>query len=332
MSFKYKNSILGGPFARFHVGHKRLIDKAFEKSEKVTIGVSTSNLLRNKFLSDRIEDYAVRENSVKEYLKKKHFLPRSLLIPLDDVYGSCLTEKNIQAIFVTRTTLSNAKLINAKRNKIGFPSLEIVVIPLLLGDGKKTITSERIRSGEINRDGNSYLEVFKNKKNLLLPENLREELRKPMGIVVKSKEEIKKNLIKSNLIISVGDIVSLLLMEAGFWPDISLVDFKTRREPIDKSQMSKLFSKKALLCENKPGTINKKALEVFHQALKKHLKSHEKQVMIVKGEEDLLALPAILLSPLSSIVVYGQYDLGTIIVEVTEEKKKQIEEIIKKFN
>ena len=53
--------------------------------------------------------------------------------------------------------------------------------------------------------------------------------------------------------------------------------------------------------------------------------------MIVKGEEDLLALPAILFAPLNSVVLYGQIDLGVVMVEVTEEKKKGVEEILKKF-
>ena len=51
----------------------------------------------------------------------------------------------------------------------------------------------------------------------------------------------------------------------------------------------------------------------------------------VKGEEDLLALPAILLAPLHSIMLYGQMDMGIVMVEVTEEKKKEVMEILKKF-
>jgi len=43
----------------------------------------------------------------------------------------------------------------------------------------------------------------------------------------------------------------------------------------------------------------------------------------VTGEEDLLALPAIVLAPLGSVVLYGQYDKGVVINEVTEELKKK---------
>ncbi|MBI4226331.1 DUF359 domain-containing protein [Candidatus Roizmanbacteria bacterium] len=57
----------------------------------------------------------------------------------------------------------------------------------------------------------------------------------------------------------------------------------------------------------------------------------EKQLIVVKGEEDILALPAILFAPLHSVVLYGQIDMGVVMVEVTEQKKKEIQKLIKKF-
>jgi uncharacterized protein (UPF0218 family) len=59
--------------------------------------------------------------------------------------------------------------------------------------------------------------------------------------------------------------------------------------------------------------------------------AHHKQTIVVAGEEDLLALPAILLAPLGAIVLYGQWDRGAILVKVNEEKKKEVLGIVEKF-
>lgn len=160
MIYKYKHAILGGTFDRFHLGHQSLIKTAFEQSEKVTIGITTAELIKAKHLSNKIEDYLTRENSIKKYLKEKQFLKRSSLIPLYDIYGNSLAEKDIQAIFVTIATFHKACLINIKRKEIAFKSLEIITISFLKGADGKIITSERIRKGEIDRNGQRILKEF----------------------------------------------------------------------------------------------------------------------------------------------------------------------------
>ena len=44
----------------------------------------------------------------------------------------------------------------------------------------------------------------------------------------------------------------------------------------------------------------------------------ESTIIVVDGEEDLLALPAIALAPLTSVILYGQPDEGLVIVKVDE--------------
>ena len=334
MDFKYRNAILGGTFDRFHTGHKRLINKAFEQSEKVIIGVTTNKLIKNKLLSNVVENYKTRENYVKKYLENRKLLKRSMIIPIHDIYANSLREKNIQALFATKATFKNAVLVNSKREEIGFPPLKIVTISLVEGNDGKIITSERIRLGEIDRSGRAYIKIFKNKKRLTLPEKLREELRKPVGYVVKNLSEIKK-LVGNNkipVIITVGDIVSMKFTEAFKHPDISIIDFKTRRKSLDRKRISRLLAVSGKSHVNLHGTISRSAVGIYYSALKKYLKTGKKQTIFIKGEEDLLAVPVILLAPLGSLVLYGQYGLGAVVVEITEQKKKQVWEILKKFD
>ena len=54
--------------------------------------------------------------------------------------------------------------------------------------------------------------------------------------------------------------------------------------------------------------------------------------IVIKGEEDLLVLPASLLAPLGAVVVYGQADFGIILVKVDESIKEKIYGLIKQFD
>ena len=139
MKFRYGLAILGGTFDRFHVGHKELINRTFEKSEKVIIGITTEKITKNKFLAESIESFSVRKDNLKKYLQENGFLERASFISLNDVFGNSLKRKNIEAIFVTSQTYKNAILINKKREEINLKPLKVNTVPLLKGEDGKVI-------------------------------------------------------------------------------------------------------------------------------------------------------------------------------------------------
>jgi uncharacterized protein (UPF0218 family) len=51
----------------------------------------------------------------------------------------------------------------------------------------------------------------------------------------------------------------------------------------------------------------------------------------VSGEEDLAALPAILLAPENVTIIYGLPDRGVVIVSSTEENKRKVKDILDKM-
>ena len=134
MKYKYKKSILGGTFDRFHKGHKRLIDTAFENSERVTIGIATTALFKHKNFTQAIEDYQTRKHNVETYLKSQNFLDRAEIIPISDIYGNSLTDSGIDAIFATAENLKNIEEINLERVKVGFNPLSIVIVEYVCGN------------------------------------------------------------------------------------------------------------------------------------------------------------------------------------------------------
>ena len=326
MRLNYTLGIAGGTFDHFHSGHARLLDEAFNQSEKVIIGVSLPQVYTHKVLANSIESFAAREDSVKQYLTQKNYIQRSKIVPLKDMYGNTLQEKTAEAIFITTENVPNVQCINAKRTEIGFPPLQVVQVPYVTGEDGSVITSARIRAGEIDRNGHAYFSVFKNKIQLTLPALLREHMRQPIGNVVKNISELQNVLENSRIIITAGDIISHSLRDAGQNPDIAIIDFKSRRHILSHEQQNNEAN-----ISNPAGTIRIEAVEAYRKILRKFLQTGKKQTLIIDGEEDLLALPAILLAPLESVVLYGQYDLGIIVNKVTEELKQKVEVLLKKF-
>lgn len=326
----YDHVVLGGTFDHFHKGHRIMINTAFRLGNRVTIGVATGKLLDKKLMKSSIESFNKRKFGVKRYIssdRKKN--NRYKIVSFSDIYAQTLTDKSYEAIIVSRATLGNANKINIKRKEKGFPEMRIVVVGNILDESGKLLSSERIRAGEVNKEGLVYENLFK--KNLHLPDNLREDLRKPLGKVFKKVHQVIKfiKLIRPLMTIAVGDIISMTLEKEGIRPDVKIIDNRSRRQeilnpnPPADGQTSNLI--------NKPGTINSDSSKAINLNIKKFISTKKKQTVIIKGEEDLLALPAILMAPLNGLVLYGHWQLGIIAVEVNELKKYKIVNIINKF-
>jgi len=350
--------VLGGTFDHFHLGHKAIIDCALRFGKKLSIGITRSNFYKNKFFSSTVENYETRENSVKEYLIKNHALERVKFIVIDNVYGPSIDDKTMDAIVATWQTFSNTQKINELRSIKNLRPLKIILTPIVKSQDGKTISSERIRAGEIDRNGHAYFEIFEEKEKLILPESLRETLRVPLGKTFKGREnELKKTvykvvklikLVKPIMVIAVGDIVTISLVKGGFSPNISIVDLKSRRKELISREQNFIGNKHVVQMnwlkevlpqnfahfgktENFAGTINTLAANQLRAKFREFFQTKKNQLIVIEGEEDLLALPAILLAPLGSLVLYGQWNLGVVAVEVTEEIKKKVEEILSNF-
>ena len=81
------------------------------------------------------------------------------------------------------------------------------------------------------------------------------------------------------------------------------------------------------MVKNPAATITKDLIDLIRESL--HGTTHVK--IVVEGEEDLATLPAILYAPLGSVVVYGQPNEGSVLVDVTPERKLHIEEFMKRM-
>ena len=144
----YRKVAVGGTFDKFHYGHRRLIDIAFEIGRHVVIGVTS-----NEFggVKGKIEPCNVRMSNLRSLLEKKH--QNHDIQELNDPFGTTIIDETIDAIVVSEETEPTAFKINKIRKENGMKPLDIVTIGMVLADDGIPISSTRIRKGEIDKMG-----------------------------------------------------------------------------------------------------------------------------------------------------------------------------------
>jgi GTP-dependent dephospho-CoA kinase len=162
----------------------------------------------------------------------------------------------------------------------------------------------------------------------LTPE-LKMKLKEPFGILLQGTPEetmgnLKELVKKENppKIISVGDIVSQNLHKHNIHPQLTIIDnisLRTQRMPIETAVQ------KTVYVDNPQGTITRESIFAIKEALESNQHTH----IVVKGEEDLLTLIAVLYAQEDSFVVYGQPHLGIVVVKVSHERKARVLEFLK---
>jgi uncharacterized protein (UPF0218 family) len=160
-----------------------------------------------------------------------------------------------------------------------------------------------------------------------LTQELRKNLKRPLGklirgsenITLKSIEKIIKEL-DPKLIISVGDIVSRNLVKISTQVNVKIIDNRAMRKDLEYFDFK---NKKTFHAYNPAGSIEIMAWQAIKEAIKS-----EDALVVIDGEEDLLALVAILESPNNSLVIYGQPKAGIVVIEVDEMKKREVKSIM----
>jgi len=165
---------------------------------------------------------------------------------------------------------------------------------------------------------------------LQLPDDLRDQLKNPLGNLVSDNDPNKENIIKKisteSIIITVGDRTTENMLQLGLKPQIQIIDGLEKRSecavPADDIINTKLS------CKNPPGEITEESMQVIQKAF-----SSEPPVRItVDGEEDLLVIPVCIHAPENSVVMYGQPNEGLVIVTITPEIRAKVQKILDAMN
>ena len=150
---KFKKVAVGGTFDELHRGHKALLDKAFETSEKVVIGLSSDEFVAKMGKPHITATYSERLKELKAYLEKSDLLKRAEIVALKDPCGLTISGKDLEGLVVSKETESTAEKINRIRKEKELPPLEIISISMVPADNYSPISTTRIRRGEIDRNG-----------------------------------------------------------------------------------------------------------------------------------------------------------------------------------
>jgi len=165
---------------------------------------------------------------------------------------------------------------------------------------------------------------------LQLPNDLRDQLKNPLGNLIKDNDIDKENIIKEispeSVLITVGDRTTENMLQLGLKPQIQIIDGLEKRNqrivPTDDAVNTNLS------CRNPPGEITEESIQVIQKAF-----SSEPPVRItVDGEEDLLVLPVCMSAPENSVVMYGQPNEGLVIVHITPEIRAKVQKILDVMN
>jgi uncharacterized protein (UPF0218 family) len=178
----------------------------------------------------------------------------------------------------------------------------------------------------------------------LLPAGLRHELAAAFGPVVQSGELVAA-MEGADVVVAVGDVVSLTLKTLGVTPRLFVCDYQTQRG-LPGGQATPAAAKQAAhektLYEIELGSWGDLAFRVRNpaasitreawDAVRLGLQHDDGPVrVVVEGEEDLLGIPCFLEAPVGSVVLYGMPNRGVVVVRVDAAFKARVAALLARF-
>ena len=166
------------------------------------------------------------------------------------------------------------------------------------------------------------------RRTFRLPEELRTRLTSPLGTVYTGDEvrgpDFERLVRSAPMAVTVGDRVTDTLGAMGRTPDVQVVDGFERRilREVPNVPYATLVNVK-----NPAGTLTAEAINGMREAF---LGKKPARVQ-VEGEEDLLAMLAIAMAPVSAVVFYGQPGVGVVAVKANAIAKSRNRSILAKM-
>lgn len=323
---------VAGTFDGLHAGHTALLLRAFTIGKRVLIGITSPRYLREHKPDVPVSSYDNRLSFLTQWVMKHGFADRVAMVSIDNPFEPAASDPFLEAIVVSEQSLERAEDLNRIRALHGHKTLVIDVVPVVYAEDHNPISATRIRKGVIDGRG-----------KLTMPRSLRNELAMPLGTVL-SDEKIAASF-KAHAgkeIISVGDLTTKTLLDAGVLPRLMIVDNKVNRvEFHDLKPLIVTGHFDTRVVRSGPGFISGEALREIRHVLSDTSRKAKPVVLEVRGEEDLLALPAILEAPLGAVLYYGQPPIpawncgpelsGIVEVMITEERKTQANALLRQF-
>jgi len=163
-----------------------------------------------------------------------------------------------------------------------------------------------------------------------LQDSLRSELKTPLGPIFTDADALLAAT--GEPLLTVGDVVTYHVLEAGRTPTVALVDERTERSAVDPAIAETLAAAEGFgtveTVDNPAATLSAPLLTALRTAL-----AGEGTTLIeVDGEEDLATLPAIVLAPPGASVVYGQPGEGMVHAVVDDQLQAEMRTLLSRMD
>ncbi len=165
------------------------------------------------------------------------------------------------------------------------------------------------------------------RRHWVLPDHLRDRMKRVVGKIV-SAEDMLREIEDSEFVVTVGDIVTLTLLELGRIPDISIVDYKTKRKPM--AEIKKRFDR----FEQPEVKVMNPAAEITNElweAIMDGYANPRQLRIVVEGEEDLASLACISLAPDNTSVIYGIPNRGAMVLQVDQSLRSTVDRMLEQM-
>ncbi|KAG6335852.1 hypothetical protein ID866_3242 [Astraeus odoratus] len=128
---------VGGTFDHLHAGHKILLSMAAWIAEtKLIVGLTDDVLLQKKSFQHILEPLSIRMQNTRLFLELFRPDLEYELVAITDVYGPTGWDPNIQALVVSKETLSGAAAVHKERARLSLPALQTFIIDVISADSE----------------------------------------------------------------------------------------------------------------------------------------------------------------------------------------------------
>ena len=150
---KFSLIAMGGTFDIVHRGHITLLSTAFEISDKVIIGLTSDEFVKQKGKKP-IHKYDERLKNLTLAIFKNFPDGYFEIIQLNNDFGPAVLEKEVQALVVSAETSNQGNVLNKLRSERNLPPVKVITVPMFLAKDGIRISTTRIKNSEIDSDGN----------------------------------------------------------------------------------------------------------------------------------------------------------------------------------
>jgi cytidyltransferase-like protein len=156
---RYRAVAVGGTFDILHIGHEKLLAKAFELGELVFVGVTGDRLVSKMNKDHPVRKFVLRRRDLRRLLKARGWLRRARITELKDPFGPASRRKRLDALVVSEETRSNGQRVNVLRRNRGLKPLRLYVVLMVRSKDGLPLSDTRIRRGEVNPQGKPRVKV-----------------------------------------------------------------------------------------------------------------------------------------------------------------------------